>query len=170
MHDRGGGGYVHACLVQHTECTKLLSNSIFWGAALHSTHRQQSAVRTSSCSRRAEPFTTQKGETDENVAPGQGENAFSKSKNHQIVLNPKHIHLIRKIISDVVHELDVDSRWTCTWTSIMHFPDDKINRQIHNSQQHCKATYAQQNQTLKDRQMQTDIRRKKVLIMWPNLN
>lgn len=55
--------------------------------------------------------------------------------------NPKHIHLIRKIISDVVHGLDVDSRWTCRWTSIMYFPDDKLYPQIQNSQ----ATYAQWN-------------------------
>jgi len=45
--------------------------------------------------------------------------------------NPKHIHLIRKIISNVVPGLDVDSRWN----SIMHFPDDKIYSQIQNS--HC---------------------------------
>lgn len=122
---------------------------MFWGCTAP---HPPPAVRTSYCSLRAEPFTAKKGEgkLDENIAPGQGENTFSKSKNHQIVSNPKHIHLIRKIISDVVHELDVDSRWTCTWTSIMHFPDDKINRQLHNSQQHCKATYAQQNQNLKD--------------------
>lgn len=59
--------------------------------------------------------------------------------------NPKHIHLIRKIISNVVHGLDVDSRWTSRWTSLMYFPDDKIYPQIQNPQLHRKATYAQRN-------------------------
>lgn len=31
--------------------------------------------------------------------------------------NQKHIHLIRKMISNVLHGLDEDSRWTCRWTS-----------------------------------------------------
>lgn len=126
-----------------------LQNSWCWartaltGCTVH--RPPPSVMKTSYYSLRAEPFTTQQGGIDENIPPGQGENTFSKSKNHQIVSNPKHIHLIRKIISDVVHGLDVDSRWTCTWTSIMYFPDDKIHLQILNSQLHCKATYAQRN-------------------------
>lgn len=63
--------------------------------------------------------------------------------------NPKHIHLIRKIISNVVHGLDVDSRWTCRWVFLMYFPDDKVYPQIQNSRLHYKATYAQGNCTWK---------------------
>lgn len=71
---------------------------------------------------------------------------FSKSKNHQISFQTReHIHLIRKIISAVVHWLDVDSRWGRTWTCIMRFPDDKISPQIQQTDSRGEAVGARRH-------------------------
>lgn len=77
--------------------------------------------------------------------------------------NPKHIHLIRKIISNVVHWLDVDSRWTCRWTSIMYFPDDKIYPQIQNSLFTCTVKQPMLSELHLEHHRQNHIRIKVIL-------
>ena len=129
MHE-GGGKYTCLCILQlqlniQTRIVLLLSNNSRTGF-----YRRYcappSAMKRTYCTLGGGPLITQKSEMDENV-PSDKERIHSVSQNIiRLPPNQKHIHLIRKIISNVVHELDVDSRWTCRWTAIIYFPDDKM--------------------------------------------